>query len=101
MPRDEPLRDPFGAGLCGKEYVSVTLVPLSSWPPPVIGGITGIISATMWELVADIFRDIALLLSACAAWAARALADIRLILFGMLGLLLSFYVLTRPQADDH
>jgi hypothetical protein len=23
------------------------------------------------------------------------------ILFGMLGLLLSFYVLTRPQADDH
>jgi hypothetical protein len=57
--------------------------------------------ATTWELVADIFKNIALLLSACAAWAARALADIRLILFGMLGLLLSFYVLTRPQADDH
>jgi hypothetical protein len=67
----------------------------------IIGGITDIVPATTWELVADIFKDVALLLSACAAWAARALADIRLILFGILGLLLSFYVLTRPQADDH
>ena len=67
----------------------------------VIGGITDIVPATTRELVADIFKDIALLLSACVAWAARALADIRLILFGMLGLLLLFYVLTRPQADDH
>ena len=66
----------------------------------VIGGIIDIVPATTWGLVADIFQDVALLLSACVAWAARALADIRLILFGMLGLLLLFYVLTRPQADD-
>jgi len=66
----------------------------------VIGGIIDIVPATTWGLVADIFQDVALLLSACAAWAARALAHIRLILFGMLGLLLLFYVLTRPQADD-
>ena len=67
----------------------------------VAGGITDIVPATTWGLVADIFQDIALLLSACAAWVARALVDIRLILFGMLGLLLLFYVLTRPQTDDH
>jgi hypothetical protein len=66
----------------------------------VIGGVIDIVPATTWGLVADIFQDVALLLSACVAWAARALADIRLILFGMLGLLLLFYVLTRPQADD-
>jgi hypothetical protein len=65
----------------------------------VIGGITDVVPAT-WGLVADIFQDVALLLSACVVWAARALADIRLILFGMLGLLLLFYFLTRPQADD-
>jgi hypothetical protein len=41
------------------------------------------------------------LLSGCAAWAAHALAEIRLILFATLGLLLSFYVLTRPQTDDY
>jgi hypothetical protein len=67
----------------------------------VVGGITDIVPATTRELIADIFQDVVLLLSACAAWAARALADIRFILFGMLGLLLLFYVLTRPQADDH
>jgi hypothetical protein len=67
----------------------------------VAGGLTDIVPATTWEPIAGIFRDAVLLLSACAAWAARALADIRLILFGMLGLLLLFYVLTRPQADDH
>ena len=67
----------------------------------IAGGITDIVPATTWEPIAGIFRDVVLLLSACAAWAARALADIRLILFGMLGLLLLFYVLTRPQADDH
>ena len=65
------------------------------------GGITDIVPATTRESIADIFQDVVLLLSACAAWAARALADIRHILFGMLGLLLLFYVLTRPQADDH
>jgi hypothetical protein len=66
----------------------------------VIGGVIDIVPATTWGLVADIFQDVALLLSACVAWAARALADIRLVLFGMLGLLLLFYVLTRPQTDD-
>jgi hypothetical protein len=66
----------------------------------VIGGVIDIVPATTWGLVADIFQDVALLLSAWVAWAARARADIRLILFGMLGLLLLFYVLTRPQADD-
>jgi hypothetical protein len=67
----------------------------------IAGGITDIVPAATWEPIADIFHDVVLLLSACVAWAARALADIRLILFGMLGLLLLFYVLTRPQADDH
>ncbi len=67
----------------------------------VVGGITDIVPATTRELIADIFQDVVLLLSACAAWAARALADIRLILFAMLGLLLLFYILTRPQAEDH
>ena len=67
----------------------------------VAGGITDIVPATTWGPMADTFKDVVLLLSACAAWAAQALADIRLILFGTLGLLLSFYVLTRPQADDY
>ena len=65
------------------------------------GGLTDIVPATMWEPIADTFKNVVLLLSGCAAWAAHALADIRLILFATLGLLLSFYVLTRPQADDH
>jgi hypothetical protein len=55
----------------------------------------------MSEPIADFFRDAFLLLSASVAWAARALADVRLILFGMLGLLVLFYVLTRPQSYDH
>jgi multisubunit Na+/H+ antiporter MnhB subunit len=67
----------------------------------VAGGITDIVPATTREPIADFFQDAALLLSASAAWAARALADFRLILFGMLGLLLLFYVLTRPQANNH
>jgi hypothetical protein len=41
------------------------------------------------------------LLFASAAWGARALADIRLILFGTLVLSLLFYILTRPQPEDH
>jgi hypothetical protein len=66
------------------------------------GGLTDdIIPATTWEPIADTFKDVVLLLSATAAWAAHALANIRLILFGTLGLLLLFYVLTRPQADDY
>jgi hypothetical protein len=84
-------------GICQCNLGAIILVAAAI----VAGGITDIVPATTWGLVADIFQDIALLLSACAAWAARALADIRLILFGMLGLLLLFYVLTRPQTDDH
>jgi hypothetical protein len=67
----------------------------------VAGGITDIVPATTWEPIADFFQDAALLLSASAAWTARALAGVRLILFGMLGLLLLFYFLTRPQANNH
>ena len=67
----------------------------------VAGGLTDIVPATTWEPIADTFKDVVLLLSATAAWAAHALANIRLILFGTLGLLLLFYVLTRAQADDY
>jgi hypothetical protein len=67
----------------------------------VAGGLTDIVPSTTWEPIADTFKDVVLLLSATAAWAAHALANIRLILFGTLGLLLLFYVLTRPQADDY
>jgi hypothetical protein len=67
----------------------------------VAGGLTDIVPATTWEPIADTFKDVVLLLSATAAWAAHALANIRLILFGTLGLLLLFYVLTRPQTDDY
>ncbi len=67
----------------------------------VVGAMTDIIPQTTRETIADIFQDIVLLLSGCAAWAARALADIRLILFAMLGLLLLLYVLTRAQTNDH
>jgi hypothetical protein len=67
----------------------------------VAGGITDVVPPTMSEPIADFFEKAFLLLSACVAWAARALADARLILFGMLGLLILFYVLTRTQSDDH
>jgi hypothetical protein len=67
----------------------------------VVGAMTDIIPQTTRETIADIFQDIVLLLSGSAAWAARALADIRLILFAMLGVLLLLYVLTRAQTNDH
>jgi len=67
----------------------------------VAGGITDIVPVTTWEPIADTFKNVVLLLSGCAAWAAHALAEIRLILLATLGLLLSFYVLTRPQTDDY
>ena len=67
----------------------------------VAGGITDVVPPTTSEQIVDFFRNASLLLSACIAWAARVLADVRLILFGMLGLLLLFYVLTRPQSGDH
>ncbi len=67
----------------------------------VAGGITDIVLPTTSEQIVDFFRNAFLLLSACIAWAARVLADVRLLLFGMLGLLLLFYVLTRPQSGDH
>jgi hypothetical protein len=66
----------------------------------VVGAMTDIFPETTRGIIADIFQDVVLLLSGSAAWAARALADIRLILFALLGLLLLFYILTRPQAED-
>jgi hypothetical protein len=67
----------------------------------IAGGITDVVPPTMSGPIADFFREAFLLLSGCVAWAARVLADVHLILFGMLGLLLLFYVLTRPQSGDH
>jgi hypothetical protein len=66
----------------------------------VAGGLTDLVPATTWEPIADTFKNVVLLFSACAAWVAHGLADIRLVLFATLGLLLSFYVLTRSHADD-
>ena len=65
----------------------------------VVGGMTDIVPTATWEPIVDIFRDAFLLLFASAIWAARALADTRLILLGTLVLLLLFYVVTRPQPD--
>jgi len=67
----------------------------------VIGGMTDIVPVATWGPIAEFFRHAFLLLFASAIWAARALADARLILFGALVLLLLFYVLTRPQPDGH
>ena len=67
----------------------------------VVGGMTDIVPAVTWEPMVDFFRHAFLLLFACAAWAARVLADVRLTLFGTLALLLLFYFLTRPQPEDH
>jgi len=66
----------------------------------VVGGMTDIVPAVTWEPLAEFFRHAFLLLFACAAWAARVLADVRLALFGTLALLLLFYFLTRPQPED-
>ena len=51
--------------------------------------------------IVEFFQYAFLLLFWSAAWAARALADVRLILFGTLALLVLFYILTRPQPDAH
>jgi hypothetical protein len=67
----------------------------------VVGGMTDIVPAATWEPIAEFFRHAFLLVFASAIWAARALAETRLILFGTLVLLLLFYVLTRPQPDGH
>ena len=61
----------------------------------VIGGMTDSVPAP----IAEFFRYAFLLLLGSAAWAAGAMADVRLILFGTLVLLLLFYILTRPQPD--
>ena len=66
----------------------------------VVGGMTDIVPAETWKPLAESFRHAFLLLFACAAWAARVLADVRLALFGTLALLLLFYFLTRPQPED-
>jgi len=67
----------------------------------VVGGMTDIVPAVTWELLVDFFRYASLLAFASAAWAARALADVRLTLFGTLVLLLLLYFLTWPQPKDH
>ena len=67
----------------------------------IVGGMTDIVPAVTWEPLAEFFRHAFVLLFACAVWAARALADVRLILFGTLVLSLLFYFLTRPQPEDH
>jgi hypothetical protein len=45
----------------------------------IAGGITDVVPPTMSEPIADFFREAFLLLSGCVAWAARVLADVRLI----------------------
>ena len=65
----------------------------------VVGGMTDIVPAAMREPIAEFSRYAFLLLVASTAWAASALADVRLILFGTLALLVLFYILTRPQPD--
>jgi len=65
----------------------------------VVGGMPAILPAVTWEPVTEFFRDAFLLLFASAEWAARALAGVRLMLFGTLVLLFLFYILTRPQPD--
>ncbi len=67
----------------------------------IVGGMTDIVPAVMWESLVEFSRHAFALLFACAIWAARSLADVRLILFGTLVLLLLFYFLTRPQPEDH
>ena len=67
----------------------------------VVGGMTDSVPAVTPEPLVEFFRQAFLLLFASAAWAARALADVRLILFGTLALLVLFYILTRPQPDAH
>jgi len=63
----------------------------------VVGGMTDTVPAAALEAIAEFFRYAFLLVFASVTWAARALADVRLILFGTLVLLLVSYVLTRPQ----
>jgi multisubunit Na+/H+ antiporter MnhB subunit len=67
----------------------------------VVGGMTDSVPTVTWEPLVDFFRYGSLLLFDSAAWAARALADIRLTLFGTPVLLLLFYFLTRPQPQNH
>jgi len=67
----------------------------------IVGGMTDIVPAVTWEPLAEFFQHAFGMLFACAVWAARALADFRLTLFGTLVLLLLFYFLTRPQPEDH
>jgi hypothetical protein len=63
----------------------------------VVGGMTDTVPAAVLEAIAEFFRYAFLLVFASVTWAAQALADVRLILFGTLVLLLVSYVLTRPQ----
>jgi hypothetical protein len=63
----------------------------------VVGGMTDTVPAAALEPIVEFIRYAFLLIFASVTWAARALADVRLILFGTLVLLLVSYVLTRPQ----
>jgi hypothetical protein len=63
----------------------------------VVGGMTDTVPAAALESIAEFFQYAFLLVFASVTWAAHALADVRLILFGTLVLLLVSYVLTRPQ----
>ncbi len=67
----------------------------------VVGGVTDIVPAVTWKPLAEFFRHAFLLIFACAAWAARVLADVRLTLFATLARLFLLYFLTRPQPEDH
>ena len=63
----------------------------------VVGGMTDNVPAAAFEPIVEFFRYAFLLVFASVTWAAHALADVRLILFGTLALLFVSYVLTRPQ----
>jgi len=67
----------------------------------VVGGMTDVVPTVTPGPLVEFFRQAFLLLFASVAWAARALADVRLTLFGTLVLLVSLYFLTRPQYKDH
>jgi hypothetical protein len=67
----------------------------------VVGGMTDIVPVVAWKPIVEFFRRGSLLLFASAVWGARTLANFRLILFGTLVILLLFYILTRPQLEDH
>ena len=91
------MRDPVLKGIRDCTLGAIILVGAAI----VVSGMTDIVPTVAWEPLVKFFRYASLLLFESAAWAARALADVRLTLFGTLVLLLLFYFLTRPQPEDH